>query len=207
MNRLRFDRDGLRIKIFVMIRNGSLWRGSIQGMLRECQIAGLGAASGEPESEENPMLAKSLKNYLDERNIKYVTIIHSPAYTAREVAHSAHIPERGLAKTVMVFIDGTLAMAVLPANRRVQVEELQRLTGSDDIRLAHEDEFKSYFPDCEPGAIPPFGNLYDMSVYVSPELATEPEIVFSAGSHTELIRMGWLDYRSLVAPRMAEFAT
>ncbi|MEO5913678.1 MAG: YbaK/EbsC family protein [Luteolibacter sp.] len=165
-----------------------------------------GVASGQTESEENPMLAKSLKEYLDERKVRYITIIHSPAYTAQEVAHSAHIPESGLAKTVMIIIDGALAMAVVPANRRVRLEELQRLTHSDDLRLAHEEEFKDYFPDCEPGAMPPFGNLYDMSVYVSPELAKEPEMVFNAGSHTELIRMGWLDYRALVKPCMAAFA-
>ncbi|MES2657679.1 MAG: YbaK/EbsC family protein [Verrucomicrobiota bacterium] len=152
------------------------------------------------------MLAKSLKHYLDERKTKYITIIHSPAYKAQEVAHSAHIPESGLAKTVMVIIDGALAMAVLPANRRVRVEELRRVTDRDDIRLAHEDEFKACFPDCEAGAMPPFGNLYDMSVYVSPELAMEPDIIFNAGSHTELIKMGWLDYKSLVKPRIAEFA-
>lgn len=151
------------------------------------------------------MLAKSLKAYLDERKVKYVTITHSPAYTAQEVAHSAHIPESGMAKTVMVIIDGVLAMAVLPANRRVRVEYLRELTDSHDVRLASEDEFKGYFPDCEPGAMPPFGNLYDMSVYISPELAVLPEMVFNAGSHTELIRMRWLDYYKLVKPRVAEF--
>jgi Ala-tRNA(Pro) deacylase len=152
------------------------------------------------------MLAKSLKNYLDERKIKYVSIAHSPAFTAQDVAHSAHIPGNSLAKTVMVIIDGALAMAVLPANRRVQVQDLLDVTGSDDVRLAHEDEFKKIFPDCETGAMPPFGNLYGMDVYISPELAAEPEIVFNAGSHTELVRMTWRDYQSLVRPRVAQFA-
>jgi Ala-tRNA(Pro) deacylase len=152
------------------------------------------------------MLAKSLKRYLDEHNIKYVTIQHSPAFTAQEVAQSAHIPGGGLAKTVMVIIDGALAMAVLPANRRVQVQELRGLTGCDNVRLAHEDEFEQFFPDCEAGAMPPFGNLYDMPVYISPELAAEPEIVFNAGTHTELIRMAWSDYEFLVQPNVAQFA-
>lgn len=152
------------------------------------------------------MLAKSLKNYLDEQNVKYVTITHSPAYTAQEVAQSAHLPGGGMAKTVMVIIDGALAMAVLPANRRVQVQDLRGLTGRDNVRLAHEYEFKKFFPDCETGAMPPFGNLYDMSVFISPELAAEPEIVFNAGSHTELIRMAWRDYESLVKPHVAQFA-
>ena len=152
------------------------------------------------------MLAKTLKEYLDERKIRYVTISHSPAYTAQEVAQSAHIPGTQMAKTVMVTVDGTLAMAVLPACQRVDVRELEEITGSDDVTLAHEEEFKDYFPDCEAGAMPPFGNLYDMSVYVSPDLAVEPEIVFNAGSHTELVRMRWRDYYNLVKPRVAEFA-
>jgi len=158
------------------------------------------------ESEENPMLAKSLKDYLDGRKVKYVTTTHSPAYTAQEVAHLAHIPGNGLAKTVMVIIDGALAMAVLPANRRVQVQELREVTGCDDVRLAHEGEFKDVFPDCEIGAMPPFGNLYDMSVYISPELADGRDIVFNAGSHTELVRMAWRDYATLVQPQVAQFA-
>ncbi|MCP5532673.1 MAG: YbaK/EbsC family protein [Akkermansiaceae bacterium] len=152
------------------------------------------------------MLAKTLKEYLDERKIRYVTISHSPAYTAQEVAQSAHVPGTQMAKTVMVTVDGTLAMAVLPACQRVDVRELEEITGSDDVTLAHEEEFKDYFPDCEAGAMPPFGNLYDMSVYVSPDLAVEPEIVFNAGSHTELVRMRWRDYYNLVKPRVAEFA-
>jgi len=152
------------------------------------------------------MLAKTLKEYLDERKIRYVTISHSPAFTAQEVAQSAHVPGSQMAKTVMVTVDGTLAMAVLPACQRVDVRELEEITGSDDVTLAHEEEFKDYFPDCEAGAMPPFGNLYDMSVYVSPDLAVEPEIVFNAGSHTELVRMRWRDYYNLVKPRVAEFA-
>lgn len=152
------------------------------------------------------MLAKTLKEYLDERKVRYVTIAHSPAFTAQQVAQSAHIPGGMMAKTVMIVIDGALAMAVLPAARRVNLDELRAITGCDDVRLAREDEFKDLFPDCEPGAMPPFGNLYDMSVYLSPELAVEPEIVFNAGNHTELVRMGWRDYHNLVKPRVAEFA-
>lgn len=152
------------------------------------------------------MLAKTLKEYLDERKVRYVTITHSPAFTAQQVAQSAHIPGDMMAKTVMIIINGALAMAVLPAARRVNLDELRAITGCDDVRLAHEDEFKDFFPDCEPGAMPPFGNLYDMSVYLSPELAVEPEIVFNAGNHTELVRMGWRDYYHLVKPRVAEFA-
>jgi Ala-tRNA(Pro) deacylase len=151
------------------------------------------------------MLATTLKDFLDRQKIKYVTITHSPAFTTPEVAESAHIPGRIMAKTVMVEIDGELAMAVLPSNQRVLVDDLCDLTGTEDVRLAHEDEFKDLFPDCEPGAMPPFGNLYHMPVYLSPDLADESEIAFNAGSHTEVIRMGFHDYDLLVKPRVARF--
>lgn len=151
------------------------------------------------------MLAKSLKDYLDQWKVKYVTITHSRAYTAAEVAQSAHLPGRILAKTVMVIIDGALAMAVLPSNHRVHLDDLRDLAHTDNVRLAREDEFKDYFPDCEPGAMPPFGNLYDMSVYVSPDLAAEEEIAFNAGSHTEVIKMRYRDFERLVKPRIAQF--
>ena len=153
------------------------------------------------------MLSKKLRDFLDARNVKYITMTHSPAYTAAEIAQSAHIPGGMLAKTVMVIIDGALAMAVLPSNHRVRLDDLRDLTTTDDVKLAHEYEFKRRFPDCEPGAMPPFGNLYDMSTYVSPDLAAEGEIAFNAGSHTELIKMSWHDYERLVKPRVARFTT
>ena len=151
------------------------------------------------------MLAKSLRDYLDQWEIKYITITHSRAYTAQEVAQSAHIPGGMLAKTVMVVIDGAMAMAVVPSNSRVRLDDLRDLTHTDDVRLAREDEFKGYFPDCEAGAMPPFGNLYDMSVYVSPRLEEEGEIAFNAGSHTEIIKMSWADFDRLVKPRVVQF--
>lgn len=151
------------------------------------------------------MLAKTLKDYLDQWKVKYVTLTHSRAYTATEVAQSVHLPGRILAKTVMVVIDGALAMAVLPSNHRVHLDDLRDLVHTDNVRLAREDEFKDYFPDCEPGAMPPFGNLYDMSVYVSPDLAEEEEIAFNAGSHTEVIKMAYRDFDRLVKPRVAQF--
>jgi len=146
-----------------------------------------------------------IKNLLDEENVKYVTIQHSPAFTAQEVAESAHIPGRIMAKTVMVEIDGELAMTVLPSNHRLIMDDLCALTGTEEVRIAREDEFKHIFPDCEPGAMPPFGNLYDLSVYVSPDLAEESEIAFNAGTHTEVIRMMFHDFDVLVKPRVARF--
>ena len=152
------------------------------------------------------MLAQKLKSYLDEKRVRYVTIVHSPAFTAQEVAESAHIPGRAMAKTVMIYIDGALAMAVVPAHQRVMLDDLRELTETEDVRLAREQEFKDQFPDCDPGGMPPFGNLYDMAVYLSPELAEEGEIAFNAGSHVEIIKMAYRDFERLVRPRVAQFA-
>ena len=151
------------------------------------------------------MPATLVKSLLDRKHVKYVTIRHSPAFTAQEVAQSAHIPGRIMAKTVMVEIDGELAMTVIPSNHRVIMDDLCTLAGTEDVRLAREEEFEHIFPDCEPGAMPPFGNLYDLSVYVSPDLADESEIAFNAGTHTEVIRMLFHDFDLLVHPTVARF--
>ncbi|HOW65432.1 MAG TPA: YbaK/EbsC family protein [Candidatus Paceibacterota bacterium] len=153
------------------------------------------------------MPATKLKKYLDENQIKYVSIIHSPAYTAQEVAQSAHLPGREMAKTVIVKIDGQMAMVVLPATRKVVLQELREMVGADTVRLASEDEFKAAFPDCDTGAMPPFGNLYGMEVYVAPSLAEDEEIAFNAGSHSELIKLAYKDFERLVKPRVLSFST
>ena len=143
-----------------------------------------------------------LKKFLDSHNVKYVTISHSPAYTAQEIAASAHIPGKELAKTVICKIDRKSAMAVLPASFRVDLDHLKAALGAGEIELATEDEFKSLFPDCGVGAMPPFGNLYDMDVYVAEQLAENEEIAFNAGSHTELVRMSYNDFKNLVTPEV-----
>ena len=153
------------------------------------------------------MPAKILKEFLDKEKIKYESITHSPAYTAQEIAASAHVPGKELAKTVIVKVDGKMAMAVLPANRKVVVQELREITGADHVQFASEVEFKSLFPDCDTGAMPPFGNLYGMEVYVAPGLAEDEEIVFNAGTHTELIKMSYKDFERLVNPKIAKLST
>ncbi len=153
------------------------------------------------------MPSRRLKEYLDKNNIKYISIQHSPAYTAQEVAAQSHIPGRTLAKTVIVKIEGKMAMVVLPANRKVILPELRQALDAEKVTLATESEFKELFPDCELGAMPPFGNLYGMEVYVSPELAAEPEIAFNAGTHTELIKMAYKDFERLVQPKVVSFTT
>lgn len=153
------------------------------------------------------MPVQKLKAFLDENGIKYVTIQHSAAYTAQEVAAYTHIPGKELAKTVMVKIDGKLAMAVVPASHRLDFDRLRDVAGAKHVELASEGEFKGYFPACDVGAMPPFGNLYEMDVYVSDALAEDVEIAFSAGSHSELIRLAYADYERLVQPKVASFST
>ncbi|GIK99996.1 MAG: deacylase [Alphaproteobacteria bacterium] len=153
------------------------------------------------------MPANKVRAFLDSRGVKYVTIRHSPAFTAAEVAASAHVAGRDFAKTVMVWIGGHLAMVVLPASRRIVLHDLRELLESPEARLATEAEFRDDFPDCELGAMPPFGNLYGLPVYVAASLAAEKEIAFNAGTHTEIIKMAFADFEQLVKPTVLEFIT
>lgn len=152
------------------------------------------------------MPVKKLKEFLDGHGVKYVTISHSPAYTAQEVAACAHIPGKELAKTVMVKADGKMAMAVVPASHKVNLDHLRDVTGAKHVDLASEQDFKGAFGDCDIGAMPPFGNLYGMDVYVSETLAKDEEIAFNAGSHTELIRVPYKDFERLVQPKIAKIS-
>jgi Ala-tRNA(Pro) deacylase len=153
------------------------------------------------------MPARSLQTFLDSHQIKYVTIRHSPAYTAQEIAASAHIPGKQLAKTVIVKLDGQLAMAVLPASDRVDVERLKAAAGARTVALANEQDFQDRFPECETGAMPPFGHLYGLDVWVAARLAEDEEIAFNAGDHTELIRMAYRDFDRLVQPKVGQFSS
>lgn len=153
------------------------------------------------------MPAKTLKAFLDKRGVKYVSITHSPAFTAPEIAESAHVCGRDFAKTVIVMVDEEMAMVALPANRQLVMAELREMLECRHVRLASEAEFKDAFPDCELGAMPPFGNLYGMIVYVTANLADEREIIFNAGSHTELIKMGYEDFERIVQPTVLDFVT
>ena len=153
------------------------------------------------------MPVKKLKEFLDKEKIKYVSIVHSPAYTAQEVAASVHITGRELAKTVIVQLDGETAMAVLPANRKIILQDLREVTGADQVKFVAEEDFKKKFPDCETGAMPPFGNLYGMEVYAAASLAGTPEIAFNAGSHTEVIKLAYSDFERLVKPEVVSFTT
>ena len=152
------------------------------------------------------MPIQKLKDFLDTNDIRWVSIKHSPAFTAQEIAASAHIPGQEVAKTVMVKIDGDMAMAVLPATKMLSLSLLKEATGADKVEIATEAEFKDIFPQSEVGAMPPFGNLYDMKTYVAESLAEDEEISFNAGSHTELIRVSYEDYERAVQPTVAKLA-
>jgi len=152
------------------------------------------------------MPVKKLKAFLDENNVKYVTIRHSNAYTSQEIAASAHISGKEFAKTVIIKIDEKMAMAVLPASYQVDFKLLKKIYGTQKVSLATEAEFKYFFPDCEVGAMPPFGNLYDMEVYVAESLSEDKEIAFNAGTHTEMIKLSYKDFEQLVQPRVFKFS-
>lgn len=153
------------------------------------------------------MVTPRLKAFLDEHAVKYVSVQHSPAFTAAEVAASAHVAGRDFAKTVIVKIDGTPAMLVLPATRRLLLPELREMFESEQVKLATEPEILAWFPDCELGAMPPFGNLYGLIVHVTAALARERAIAFNAGTHTEVIKMAYADFDRLVKPRVIDLVT
>jgi Ala-tRNA(Pro) deacylase len=145
-----------------------------------------------------------LREFLDSHNIKYLVLSHSLAYTAQGIAALTHISGKELAKTVIVKIDGNLAMAVVPASCHVDLSLLKTAAGAQSVEIATEKDFTDRFPDCETGAMPPFGNLYDMAVFADEVLASHKEITFNAGTHRELVRMDWDDLARLVNPKMVK---
>jgi Ala-tRNA(Pro) deacylase len=152
------------------------------------------------------MPVQKLKEFLDTNKVKYVTVAHSPAYTAQELAAMAHVPGKQWAKTVVVKLDGRLALAVIPAAHKVVFDLLKKASGATEVELASEREFSTLFPGCEVGAMPPFGNLYGMDVYVSEALKEDEEIAFNAGTFTELVRLPYADFERLVKPKVAKIS-
>jgi Ala-tRNA(Pro) deacylase len=152
------------------------------------------------------MPSRRLKEFLDSEAVKYVKITHSPAYTAQEIAASAHIPGKELAKTIIVFIDGKMAMAVLPASYSIDFDHFRKTIGAKTIDLASEGQFRDVFPDCEVGAMPPFGNLYGIEVYVDQHLTEDKEIAFNAGLHSELFKLSYADFARLAKPKVVRLA-
>ena len=150
-------------------------------------------------------VSERLVHFLEQQHVPFVTIPHARAYTAQEIAASVHVPGQDVAKTVMVLADGKLTMAVVPATRRLDLVALKKSIGARKIRLATETEFEGVFPECEVGAMPPFGNLYDLPVVVDDSLRKDVEIVFNAGSHTETLKIRFDEFINLVKPTFASF--
>jgi Ala-tRNA(Pro) deacylase len=147
-----------------------------------------------------------VQEYLRQANVAYSVFPHAPAYTAQEEAAVTHIPGRDWAKAVVFFADGEPIQAVVPADLVVDVEQLLLLTGADRIRLATEEELEALYPDCEPGAMPPLGPLYNQPVFVDIALAAEPQIVFNAGTHGDAVCMRYEDFAALSRPVVGSFA-
>ena len=152
------------------------------------------------------MPLERLKSFLDTNAVKYVLVKHSPAYTAQELAALSHVAGKEWAKTVMVKLDGKVAMAVVPASSRVVFDLLKVASGAKAAELASEQEFRDLCPGCEVGAMPPFGNLFGMDVYVDAQLAQDAEIAFNAGSHTEMVRLPFADFQRLVKPTVVKLS-
>lgn len=148
----------------------------------------------------------TLTRFLDENKVEYVTIRHSPAYTAQKIAAAAHIPGREVAKTVMVNMDGKMAMAVLRATDQVDLDLLRSAANAKSVTLATEDDFRDAFQGVELGAMPPFGNLYGMKVFADEALTKDAQIAFNAGSHTELLQLDYADFERLAKPKVANFS-
>ncbi len=146
-----------------------------------------------------------LKSFLDQNQIRYTLMSHSPAYTAQAAAATMHIRGKEVAKSVVVRSGEEMVLAVLPASHHINLKKLEAILGKP-ARLATEQEFSNLFPDCELGGMPPFGQLYNLPVYADESLTADEEIVFNAGTHHDAIRMALTDFMRLAKPRVASFA-
>lgn len=151
-------------------------------------------------------IPRRIRDYLDSNEINYEWLPHSQAFTAQEVAHSLHVSGKRLAKTVVLDADGRLLVAVLPASHRLSLTKLKEVIEAKRLEMLPESELARLFPDCELGAIPPFGNLYGMEVWVDRALSESEEIVFAAGTHADAMRMKYADFSALVMPHLERFS-
>jgi Ala-tRNA(Pro) deacylase len=151
-------------------------------------------------------IPRRIRDYLDSQKAPYEWLPHPQAFTAQEVAHSLHVSGKRLAKTVLLDADGRLVMAVLPASHRLIISELKAALGVRHLEMLPEGELAKIFPDCDLGAIPPFGNLYGIEVWVDRTVEESGEIVFTAGTHVDAVRMKYSDYAELVKPHVGRFS-
>ena len=152
------------------------------------------------------MRPRSLDEFLAKNRVPFTTFRHPPAFTAMQAAALSHIPGQSWAKTVVCYADGDVILAVVPAHYKVDCEKLRELTGAGSLRLASEDEIGALYPDCEQGAMPPFGGAYSRRVFVEQCFVGDPEMVFTAGTHTDCIRMHYGDFAELSCPTVGRFS-
>jgi len=153
---------------------------------------------------EDPRPERQVETLLRERHVPYELHHHPPAFTAQHLAAAEHVPGKMVAKVVIAFADERMLMLVLPATAKVNLMKLAEVTGTENVRLAREDEFAAVFADCEVGAMPPFGNLYNLPVLVDRSLAEDEQIIFQAGAHTDTIKMSYADFAQIVHPLVAD---
>lgn len=146
-----------------------------------------------------------LLEFLNNRHVPYELLVHAKRFTAQELAEIEGVPGNQHAKVVMVKSDGMHRMTVLPSDRMVDLDKLEEVSGKD-WTIEDEDEFTELFPDCETGAMPPFGELYDLPMYIDKSLEDCDDIVFEAGTHTDAIRMKYRDYATVAHGEVADFA-
>jgi len=154
----------------------------------------------------NMTVLKTLKDYFEKNRVRYEVGYHERVYTSQEIAAAMHVPGRELVKVVMVKADGKMVMLVLPASYRIETKKLKKVLQCKKLQIAKERDFEELFPDCEVGAMPPFGNLYHLEVWVDQVLTEDEMIVFRAGSHVETLKIKYSDYSRLVNPRVGDFS-
>jgi Ala-tRNA(Pro) deacylase len=146
-----------------------------------------------------------LDELLTNRQVAFEHLHHRPSYTANRTAQVLHVPGKEVAKTVVIRVDGRYVLAVLPATHRVDLEQLRQDLGAQEVEMASEAEMDRLFPDCERGAVPPFGSLYHLETVVDESLSADEQIVFDAQNHEDAIRMRYRDYEALEHPRVGRF--
>jgi Ala-tRNA(Pro) deacylase len=151
-------------------------------------------------------VSQVILDYLDSQNVSYECVPHAQAFAAQEVAQTLHVSGKRFAKVVVLDADGRLLMAILPASHRLHLHELKEKLGVKCLEMVPEGDLAKFCPDCELGALPPFGHLYGMDVWVDRALSESEEIMFNAGSHTDAIRMKYSDFAKLAMPQVARFA-
>ena len=152
------------------------------------------------------VVSRKIKEYLDNNGVEYKVLIHPTAYTAQEIAAATHVSGKELAKAIMVNADGRMVMVVLPSTHKIDFDKIKQALNAKKVNLATEEEFRELFPDCEIGAQPPFGNLYNVDVLAADSLAKADDITFNAGTHTDVITIHRSDWERLVKPGHAQIS-